>query len=159
MARERTGGGPTNTLAADLKRHSSELKKHSKDLAKATAGQRLLVKALNAHTAALGAIQIDEPGQKEQAIMDCITDWLHQHRKLDPAKEADPEATMDKTYHFGGAPEMSSFLRGISSCLIPKEYKYDYSKDTSSLDTLNKLVTSTVTAVAYQIGKSTLYMP
>lgn len=100
----------------------------------------------------------DEPGQKEQAIMDSITAWLQQDHKLPQGQDADPEGTMNATYHFNGPPEISTFLRGISRLLIPKHYNYDYTQDTSSSPTLTKLSTATVTTVAYQIGKNTKYM-
>jgi len=100
----------------------------------------------------------DEPGQKEQAIMDCITSWLQSDGKLAKNKEADPEGTMNGTYHFSGPPEIATFLKGISSALIAKDYTYDYTKDLP-LAVLTQLSTATVTAVAYEIGKNTTYTP
>jgi len=58
----------------------------------------------------------------------------------------------------GGSTSRRTFLRGVAGFLTTKHYNYDYTKDTSSSATLNKLVTATVTAVAYQIGKNTKYM-
>lgn len=100
----------------------------------------------------------DEPGQKEQTIMDCITSWLQGDRKLPQNQDVDPEGTMNATYHFNGPPEIATFLKGVASGLAPKDYTYNYTKDLP-LGTLTKLYTSTVTAVAYEIGKNTTYTP
>ncbi len=100
----------------------------------------------------------DEPGQKEQAIMDCITSWLQNDGKLAKNQNVDPEGTMNGTYHFSGPPEIATFLKAISICLVGKDYTYDYTKDLP-LAMLTKLSTSTVTAVAYEIGKNTTYTP
>jgi hypothetical protein len=79
---------------------------------------------------AFARIITDEPGEKEQAIMDCITAWLQARGRLDKDKEADPQGTMDKTYQFSGPPEMENFLKGISACLNKKHYAYNYAKNT-----------------------------
>jgi hypothetical protein len=115
-------------------------------------------KALTAKVTQLSIQAVDEPGEKEQAIMDSITAWLQQDQKLPPGQDVDPAGTMHTTYHFSGSPEIATFLRGVAGFLTTKHYNYDYTKDTSSSATLNKLVTETVTAVAYQIGKNTKYM-
>ena len=98
------------------------------------------------------------PGQKEQAIMDSITAWLQGDDKLAKDQDADPEGTMNGTYHFNGPPEIATFLKGVAKLLVAKKYTYDYTKDLP-LATLTKLYTSTVTAVAYEIGKYTQYTP
>jgi hypothetical protein len=106
----------------------------------------------------LTVLPLDEPGQKEQAIMDSITAWLQNDHKLPQNQDVDPQGTMNGTYHFNGPPEVATFLQGVSVLLLPQHYNYDYTKDTSSLQTLTKLSTAAVTAVAYEIGKNTKYM-
>lgn len=117
-----------------------------------------VAKALSANVTKLSIQTVDEPGQKEEAIMDSITAWLQQDHKLPPGQDADPQGTMDKTYHFSGPPEIATFLRGVAGLLTPKHYNYDYTTDISTSATLNKLATGTITSVAYQIGKNTKYM-
>jgi hypothetical protein len=143
---------------AALQKHAAELKRHSKAIEAAAETRESLVSALHTHAAALSSIATDQPGQKEQAIMDCITDWLHDRNRLDKNKEVDPEANMGKDYHFSGPPEMKSFLVDIAGCLKPKRYAYNYSKDATRA-MLTKLVGSTVTAVAFEIGRNTAYVP
>jgi hypothetical protein len=98
----------------------------------------------------------DQPGQREEAIMDSITQWLQADGKLPADQDADPEGTLNATYHFAGPPEVLNFLQGVSNNLIKRSYTYNYKKD---IPLATKLFTSTVTAVAYQIGKNTAYTP
>lgn len=100
----------------------------------------------------------DQPGQKEGAILDCITTWLQGDGKLASNQYVDPQGTMNGTYHFNGATEIKTFLQGVSDLLIKQQYHYDCSKDINSQTTPDQLSTATVTAVAYQIGKSTMFV-
>ncbi len=100
----------------------------------------------------------DRPGQKEDAILTCITTWLQNDRKLPPNQYVDPQGTMNGTYHFAGPNEIKIFLQGISDLLPKQQYRYDPSTDINNQTTLDQLSTATVTAVAFQIGKSTTFI-
>lgn len=100
----------------------------------------------------------DRPGQKEGAILDCITTWLQTDGKLPSNQYVDPQGTMNGTYHFNGPTEIKTFLQGVSDLLTKQQYRYDCSKDINTQATLDQLSTATVTAVAYQIGKSTTFI-
>jgi hypothetical protein len=149
-------GSPTSLKAAQSDAASPEQVQFAQSGAPAPRTAVPLNRSVLLDRAAL--VLTDEPGQKDQAIMDCTTAWLQADGKLARNQEVDPQGTLNGAYHFSGPPEVATFLKDISSSLIGKNYTYNYTKDTS-LPILTKLYTSTVSAVAFEIGKNTKYTP